>query len=404
VNAGGGEPQAAVSAATGYRPVLYTLPFVGLCIVAFLGFAQNFTLQPILPLLVFDLGGDATMVGIVFAVFSIPSIALRPHIGRLADRLGSRRVLAIGTAGIGLAGPIYLVSSLPLVLLNRVVHGTAWAAFNTGGASTMARLAPAERRGEASGIYDLMPGLAILVMPSVALLLYAQTGLVGPLLIATGLGLAATAAVFLLIPDDGLARADRRSESGGGLLEPSAVLPMTFQLLLTAAVSLFVVYPPVLAAARGIPLSDLAVYYPIYGLTLVLVRAASGRFLDRFPRSVVIAAGASFAAAGLLIAATATSVLVLTVGGVLYAAAAGFTSPAMMALVMDHSPPARLGSAMATYTLGFQFGSGLGAALWGLLIDSVGFPWPFLVAAGLQLAMLLIVIRLRPTLARRAPI
>ena len=92
----------------------------------------------------------------------------------------------------------------------------------------------------------------------------------------------------------------------------------------------------------------------------------------------------------------------LTLGGILYAAAAGFTSPAMMALVMDQSPPARLGSAMATYTLGFQFGSGLGAALWGLMIDSVGFPWPFIAAAGLQLVMLLLVIRLRPTLARRA--
>jgi len=154
-------PAAAPAApAAAPRAPLYTVPFVGVLLVTFLVFAQNFIIQPVIPLLILDHGGDAALVGIVFAVFSIPSVVLRPWIGRLADRFGARRVLLAGTLGLGAAGPAYLSGSLPAIVVNRVLHGTAWAAVNTGGPSLMARLAPPTRRGEAAGMFDLMPGVA----------------------------------------------------------------------------------------------------------------------------------------------------------------------------------------------------------------------------------------------------
>jgi predicted MFS family arabinose efflux permease len=57
---------------------------------------------------------------------------------------------------------------------------------------------------------------------------------------------------------------------------------------------------------------------------------------------------------------------------------------------------------MATYTLGFQFGSGLGAALWGILIDSSGFVIPFVVGAALQFALLAVVAARRAALQPKA--
>jgi predicted MFS family arabinose efflux permease len=57
---------------------------------------------------------------------------------------------------------------------------------------------------------------------------------------------------------------------------------------------------------------------------------------------------------------------------------------------------------MATYTLGFQFGSGLGAALWGFVIASSGFALSFVIAAAFQFLLLAIVVRGRASLARPA--
>jgi predicted MFS family arabinose efflux permease len=40
---------------------------------------------------------------------------------------------------------------------------------------------------------------------------------------------------------------------------------------------------------------------------------------------------------------------------------------------------------MATYSMGFQIAAGLGALMWGAIIEWVGFPWPFAAAIVLQL-------------------
>jgi MFS family permease len=396
-----GQGQAAVSAAGEGGPRLYTVPFVGVCLLTLLAFSQNFTLQPILPLLVLDLGGDATLVGLVFLVFSIPSVVLRPWIGRLADRVGSRFVLLIGTAGIALAGPLYFVPNVLTLLALRVAHGTSWAALNTGGPSTMAGMVPATRRGEASATFDLMPGLSVLIMPTIALMLYASFGLSGPLLVAVILGVATLVVSVVLIPST-IGTRPARPTAAGALLEPSAVLPMLYQLLMNSALSLFVVYPPLFAAQHGLPLSDLVVYYPVYGFAFIVSRLIAGRLVDRVPRVTVAIVGAALAGVALLIAAAATGVVLLTVAGVLYATANGASAPATTALVMDRAPAGRVGAAMATYTLGFQFGSGLGAAAWGFLIDTSGFMVPFIVGAVLEFISLAIVLLRRAALSGRS--
>jgi MFS family permease len=387
----------APSAVPSDRASLYTLPFIAICLETLFGFAQNFTLQPMLPLIVLAIGGSGAIVGIIFLVFSIPSVVLRPFIGRLSDRLGARPVLLLGTGGIALAGPLYAIPSVAVLVLLRIVHGTAWAALNTGGPSVMASLAPPARRGEAASAFDMMPGLAVLIMPTVSLLLYARFGLAGPILLASLLGAASLAVVVWLIPDGVGARSGTAS-SGGALLEPSAVLPMVYQLLMNSVLSLFVVYPPLFAQHAGLPVSDLVLYYPAYGIAFVVARIGAGRIVDRVPRSRVMIVGAALAATALVLAATASTIAILTVAGVIYAIANGATAPATTALVLDRAPAGRVGAAMATYTLGFQFGSGLGAALWGFLIDANGFEAPFVIGAGLQIFLLVLVLARRSTL------
>jgi predicted MFS family arabinose efflux permease len=53
---------------------------------------------------------------------------------------------------------------------------------------------------------------------------------------------------------------------------------------------------------------------------------------------------------------------------------------------------------MATYSLGIQFGLGVGAFAWGVLIDSFGFPSPYFAAIGAM--VLLLVLTLMSTRGR----
>lgn len=388
------------------RPVLYTTPIIAICAIAFLGFASNFVIQPILPILIVERGGDATLVGLVIAAFSLPSVVSRPYMGRLVDEWSNRLVLAGGMLIIAVAGVVYLAPSLAAIFVNRIVHGGAWAAFNTAGHSMLARLAPPERRGEASGIYNLMPGLAQMVLPSVGLLLLAWFGMAAPFLACAVFGVLALV-IVLAGPFRGelLAPVPRttRTAAAWGLLESGAVLPMLLELLFSLVFSLFLVFPPLFAASRGIPVGDLAIYYPIYGGTLVVVRAASGRFLDRAPRRRVVTLGTVLAIAGLAISALAETIAILTLGAAVYATAAAFTSPTLMALAIDRADPQRLGAAMATYTLGFQLAIGAGAALWGVVIDAFGYPAPYIAGIAVQVALLGILTACRGSLGAARP-
>lgn len=381
------------------RPALYTGPLIAICAVAFLGFASNFVIQPVLPIVIVEYGGDATLVGLVIAAFSFPSVASRPFMGRLVDEWSNRFVLSAGMLVIAVAGVVYLVPNLVAIFLNRIVHGGAWAAFNTGGHSMLARLAPTERRGEASGIYNLMPGVAQMVLPAIGLLLFTTFGTPAPFIACAAFGLAA----FAIVVAGPFDRERVVTEPGGqrpagGLLESGAVLPMLLEFLFSLVFSLFLVFPPLFATSHGIPIGDLAIYYPIYGGTLVGVRAISGRFLDRAPRTRVVTLGAVLAMVGLAVAAVADSVTILTLGAATYGAAAAFTSPTLMALAIDRAHPRRLGAAMATYTLGFQLAIGAGAALWGFVIDAIGYPAPYLLGIVVQAALLLVLVAFRGSL------
>jgi len=183
---------AALTVAPGAGASLYSAGFVALLAVTLLGFSMNMVLQPVLPVLVLARGGDATLVGLIVAAFSFPSVLLRPVFGRLVDEWNHRRVYLLGALGLALCSVAYLIPSLAVVFAIRLVHGTAWGAFNTGGHAALARLAPPARRGEASGVFNLMPGLAQFFGPSLGLALVALSGFDAAFLAAAGLALLAT--------------------------------------------------------------------------------------------------------------------------------------------------------------------------------------------------------------------
>src|SRR5688572_14435266 len=55
------------------------------CLFAFFGFGHEAVLAGVLPLVVIDRGGDAAIVGLLVAAYGIPTIVLRPLLGRLLD-------------------------------------------------------------------------------------------------------------------------------------------------------------------------------------------------------------------------------------------------------------------------------------------------------------------------------
>jgi MFS family permease len=373
----------------------------------FLGFANNGILQPILPLLILDQGGDATVVGAVLLAFTLPSIVLRPFVGYLVD--AKPMVLTFGLGGVGLtvAGFLYLIPSLPGIFVARAVHGAAWAAFNTAGNAVLAQLAPPPRRAEASGMYNLMSNLAQLLAPASGLLLLQAYGFSGPFVAAGCIG---AVAMVLVISGpvrgrDGTRTAAAASGFWSRLVDRQTLLPMSITLVWIAAQTLYVVYPPIFAAQYGIPISDLTLYYPVYGAALIIARLAARRATDRLPRVHVLAFGITLGIVSLGLAALADSMLGLLLGACLFGIGSSATTSVATAIAIDQAAPHRRGAVMATFSLAYPLGLGLGGAVWGVMIDNWGFPSPFvaaLVCLGVVLGLVARGHRIAPSLNESA--
>jgi predicted MFS family arabinose efflux permease len=354
---------------------------MALCGAIFLGFCCFAIVNPVIPVVILDAGGDAFVVGLLVAAYSIPSVLLRPFMGRLVDEWSRWRVLLFGAAGLGLSSFLYLIPGLGPMAVTRLFSGSSFAAFNTSGNATLATLAPSSRRAEAAAIYNLMPSLAYMIAPAVGLLLLGAVGAAAAFVAAGLLGLGSALLVaFGPLRSGSPQPAPARPGTWRTLLERRALLPMSIEFLWVTTNVLFFIFPPVWADERGIPVADLTLYYPIVGAALVVSRVVVGLNLDRWSRGAAILAGMTGGIVAIGLALVADSVLLLTVAGATFAASSSLVSPTAAAIAIDRADPQRRGASMATYSMGFPLGNGFGAVLWGTLIALLGFPAPFVVA------------------------
>ena len=108
-------------------------------------------------------------------------MVLRPLAGDLADRIGRRPLVLLGTAIFMLAPVGYaLVGTVPALLVVRLFHGTGMGFGPTAATVIATDLTPAARRGAAMGIYGLASAVALAVGPYAGGELVHRFGFVSP--------------------------------------------------------------------------------------------------------------------------------------------------------------------------------------------------------------------------------
>lgn len=143
------------------------------------------SMQPIIPLFVQELAPDnpdvATLAGIVLGAAGFTSALAAAYLGRLGDRLGHGRVLAVSLLAAGLVYlPMAAVRDPWQLAVLQALMGVAAGGLIPSANALVAHLSPIERRGAVFGLTAALSGLG---------------GFVGPLLgasLATSLGFRST--------------------------------------------------------------------------------------------------------------------------------------------------------------------------------------------------------------------
>src|SRR6185295_17662207 len=114
------------------------------------------------------------------------------------------------------------------------------------------------------------------------------------------------------------------------------------------------------------------VFYILAGVTSILIRPVLGKSSDGMGRGPAIALGLAAQLIGLAFIALAQSLAPILIGGFFVAVGSAMMGSTTTALAMDLVNPQARGRGMATFSISYQIGAGIGAIISGALADTFG--------------------------------
>jgi MFS family permease len=141
------------------------LPLLAAELIVWLGFGA---LLPIMPLYFTEHGVDLVTLGVVVAAWPAARLVGEPIFGWIADRTRRVPLMVAGNvlAGIFLFLPLVFVGAVPFTIL-RAVAGLATAMYDPAARGYITDATPADRRGEAFGLYGAAQMGGLLLGPAI---------------------------------------------------------------------------------------------------------------------------------------------------------------------------------------------------------------------------------------------
>jgi MFS family permease len=349
---------------------------------SFVFYLSFYLLLPTLPLYARALGIHESQIGFIIGLFAVSSMVVKPVAGWAADRWGRKPLMLAGAALFACSSALYGWSvTLGALIAVRIVHGVGMGLFPAASASMVSDLAPAERRGEAMGLWGAASNVALALGPLGAVWLSDRWGF--GWLFAFSAAVALTALLLTGLLRETLGAPLRVPFGFSSLLSPAVAFPCVIVFCLMASYGVQAAFLPIYAQARG---ANPGVFFLVLALVVAVIRGWAGQVSDRIGRAPVAATGMVLVTASLATLVAGGGLGALALAGVLYGIGFGAAQPALMAWTVDLAAPAERGKAMGTYYTALELGIASGAIGFGMVLARSSFPMMFTAAGVLTLA------------------
>jgi MFS family permease len=373
-------------------PSIFTLQFWLLSLSSFLFFASFNMLIPELPAYLTSMGG-AEYKGFIISLFTLTAGLSRPFSGRLTDRVGRIPVMAFGSLVCFTCGFLYpvFITVVPFLLL-RLGHGFSTGFKPTGTAAYIADIVPANRRGEALGVYGMSVSVGAALGPAIGSWI-AQVFSINAMFYSSSF-MAFLSIAILLNMKETLPKPTRLTWEAFKITRQDIFEPR----VLPPALVVFLTYFSFGAVLTVIPdfsdhlgLRNHGLFFLVYTLTSLIIRLVAGKISDRYGRVEVVVVGCINLSIAMLCTGFATSMVLFFTGAVFFGFATGILSPILTAWTVDLSNENSRGRAMATMYISMEAGIGIGAYLSAFIFANTiaRLPIVFGVMAGFALVALL---------------
>lgn len=334
---------------------------------------------PIMPFFLVKLGGNASILGLFMATYSLMHFLFAPFWGRLSDRIGRRPVILIGLSGYGITFILFgLVSELWMMFAVRILSGAISSATLPTAMAYIADTTSENERSRSIGLMSAAMGLGLIFGPALGGWL-GQQGFALPFFIAGGLALATWPFAYTYLPET-LCSAGATIAVNTNVLSPRAITSPLFSLFMLALIlnfsaAMFEATFVFFAAHRAaFGPKEIGLLFTILGLIGVVVQGSFiGRLVKRFGDINLIKAGLLLSAAGLSLILFASDMVSLLLTSAIYHIGVSLIGPSSSTLVTQHNDQGQgtsLGLMQSFGSLGRIMGPVVGGGLYELNIFS----------------------------------
>ena len=367
--------------------IIYTVSLITFLVLA--------SIPPAFPKIIQALNVPPQKIGLLLSVFSLPSLALGPVVGVLADRVGRKKILVPSLVLFGIAGTACAFArDFNLLLWFLFLQGIGAASLHSLTIALISDLYSGTRRTTAIGyntsiitasmaIYSILGG-ALAVKGWYYPFLLSLAAIPVALLVWFGLKTPEPAARKLLQVDWLNALKSLKNRQLAGLFIASTA---HFMLLYGALRT----YLPLLIA-DSFKSSSLVIGLVLASIPVATAIAASqvGRLARRFPETTLIRASFVFYALALLTVPFVSNLWLLLIPTVMFGIGFGICSPITLSLVAAQASKEYLATGISVNGTFCNVGRIIGPLLMGLALGIDGISSVFYAGAGIAIATFVI--------------
>lgn len=361
------------------------LPLLAAEFVLLLGFGA---VLPILPIYFTEHGVDIPTLGIVVAAWPATRLIAEPLAGWVADRTSRPRLMVAGLvlSALFAVAPLAVEGALAFVVL-RGLAGAAAALYDPAARGYLLDATPADRRGEAFGLYSAAQMAGFIFGPAIGALAAGVTGDVRSVFVLSGLALLVAALLVALtvreLPNrtrhvalHADALTDIHREDPGsvaraaeaaladeiGTPPPATADPQPRSMwnrLFLAAIALnfgnyfaggtWEVIWSLYMVGRGADLEFVGVTFAMFALPILVLSPFAGRLIDRRGPFVFLVVGSLGAVVTSLLYTIVLDLPLIALIVVFEGAGWALVSPALYAIVARGTPAGRSSTAQGIY-------------------------------------------------------
>lgn len=341
---------------------------------------------PLLPIYAQQMGASGIWIGLIFSGLSLSRSLFSPLTGWLSDLWGRKPFIAMGLFLYWLLSLGYLLAqSVGGLVMVRVAQGVSSAMIIPLSFAYIGDIAPRDHEGRYIGSFSVSLFAGFGLGPLFGGLIMHRFGIEANFYLMSGFCLLAFLVVVALLPHQG------PHERTSHLSRPrySALLrsPMSWGLFFVrfsnafSRGALMAFFPLIAYHLMAMTPTQIGVAISGNVLLVSLLQAPFGRLADRWDRRMLVLAGSiSFAVLMGLIPSCQVFPQVLSVCLVM-GVTGGLTLPAATAMAVEEGRRFGMGSSMGFLNLGMSLGLGIGPILAGQMVDLMGLPFAFYLAA-----------------------